>query len=254
MVKSGDLALLVGGGRRVSGRRREDYYWEGAQKNNCRWEGSEWRTRGLYYWEEHKKKLSAGGRGVSGRKNEDFITGKEQKKIQVPVGRGVSGRSEDFITGRKHKKKLSAGGRGGEWKEEWRLYYWKGAENVFQVPVGGGWVEGVKTLLPGGTTKKFTAGARGVGVWEKVWRFWHRHVAPQQKYNIKGREGNTENKIKTSKQSKHKMLSSRHKVKFVSHPLPATKISVTTPSKGQASEVRKLRKNEKFQSARPLYP
>ena len=41
---------------------------------------------------------------MSGRKNEDFVTGKSTQKIQVPVGRGVSGRSEDFITGRKHKK------------------------------------------------------------------------------------------------------------------------------------------------------
>ena len=54
---------------------------------------------------------------MSGRKNEDFITGKEQKKIQVPVGRGVSGRSEDYYW-EEAQKKLSAGGRGGEWKEE----------------------------------------------------------------------------------------------------------------------------------------
>ena len=38
---------------------------------------------------------------------------------------------------------------GGERKEEWRLYYWE------EAALGGGWVEGgVKTLLLGGSTKK----------------------------------------------------------------------------------------------------
>ena len=100
-------------------------------------------------------------------------------------GGWVEGEVKTLLLEKSRKKKLSAGGKGVS-------------------------VEGrVKTLLPGGTTKNFTAGAMGVGVWEKVWRFWHRHVAPQQKYNIKGREGNTENKIKTSKQSRCCLLATR---------------------------------------------
>ena len=34
------------------------------------------------------KKIKCRWEGVSGRRSENFITGKKQKKIQVPVGRG----------------------------------------------------------------------------------------------------------------------------------------------------------------------
>ena len=54
---------------------------------------------------------------MSGR-NEDFITGRKHKKKLSAGGRGVRGRkNEDFITGKEQKQIQVPVGRG-EWKEE----------------------------------------------------------------------------------------------------------------------------------------
>ena len=178
-----------GGGGGVRGRRSETLLLRGSKENHCRWEGGEGKEKWkLYYWEgATKEHIHCRLKGVSGRRSEDFITGREHKKKMNADGRGVSGEKGDFITGREHKKSL---------------------------PV-----------------------RVGVGAWGKVWRFCHRQVAPKQKYKVgkqsweaQGNEVRVERpththkyKIRTSKQSKHKVLSSRHKVKFVSQPLPVKK-------------------------------
>ena len=178
-----------GGGGGVRGRRSETLLLRGSKENHCRWEGGEGKEKWkLYYWEgATNKHIHCRLKGVSGRRSEDFITGREHKKNMNADGRGVSGEKGDFITGREHKKSL---------------------------PV-----------------------RVGVGTWGKVWRFCHRQVAPKQKYKVgkqsweaQGNEVRVERpththkyKIRTSKQSKHKVLSSRHKVKFVSQPLPVKK-------------------------------
>ena len=127
MVKSGDL------GGRENGRRSEDFITGREHKKieikNKVPLGGGW-VEGVVktlLLGGSTKKISAAGRGVSGRRSEDFITGRKHKKISA-AGRWVSGRrSEDFITGRKHKKNKCRW-EGGEWKEEWRLYYWEGAQ------------------------------------------------------------------------------------------------------------------------------
>ena len=153
--------------------------------------------------EEHKT-ITAGGKGVSGKRMEDFIIGEEHKTITAG-GKGVSGkRSEDFIIGKEHTSKKA--------------------------------VEERETLLPGGSTKNLCRREWGWVCGRKCEDFvtgrWPRSRGRKARGTIhppehplpsrsKGREANTENKIKTSKQSKHIVLCSRQKVKFVSHPLPA---------------------------------
>ena len=121
----------------VSGRRSEDFYWDWSKTINCRWEGG-WVEGGVktLLLTGSTKKLSAGRRGVSGRRSEDFVTGRKRKKNHCRW-EGVSGRrSEDF--------------------------YWDWSKTI-NCRWEGGWVEGgVKTLLLTGSTKKLSAGRRGV--------------------------------------------------------------------------------------------
>ena len=173
----------------------------------------EWR---LYYWERAQKKITEGGRGVSGRVK-TLLLGESTKKNHWRW-EGSEWKSEDFITGREHKKK--------------------------SLPVGGGWVEEGETLLPGGSTKNFTASAMGVSVREKVWRFWHRQVAPKQKY-----KNTKQNKDKQTMKAQGEVciaglyLQKERRFDSVKHRL-----------KEKASETRKPHKNAKFISARPLLP
>ena len=51
-----------------------------------------------------------------------------ESKHTLPVGGGwVEGGVKTLLLGESTKKKSSAGGRG-DWKEKWRLYYWKEAQ------------------------------------------------------------------------------------------------------------------------------
>ena len=154
---------------------------------------------------------------------------------------------------------------GGEWKAAWRLYYWEGGahtkikcrweeesgwkgdfitrgEHKISLPVRGGWVcrrkcaDFVTGRWP--HRKKYKVGlAQGIihPQKSKVRKESRRHTLPPRS---KAWEANTENKIKISTQSKHKVLSSRHTVKFVSHPAPVKKKEdkCATPSKASEAQ------------------
>ena len=237
-VEGGVKTLLLGGstkksaaGRGVSGRRSEDFITGREHKKI-----------------EIKNKVPLGGGWVEGGVKTLLLGGSTKKKCRWEgVERKEEWRLYYWEEAQKNKNKCCW--EGGEWKEEWRLYYWEEAEKRIsaagrggwaeggvktlllggstkkkKVPLGRGWVEGgMKTLLPGGSTIFFLP-VRGVcvcvGESVKILTPAGGPTAEIIKSEVWGREANTENKIKTSKQSKHK-------VKFVSHPLPAKKISVT---------------------------
>ena len=105
-------------------------------------------------------------------------------------------RREDFITEREHTKINQVPvGRGVSGRRREDFYYQEGAQTI-SLPVRGGWVRGRKC-------EDFVTG-----------RWPHSR-------NVKLES--TREKQNEDKQSKHKVLPSRHKVKFVSHPLPAEK-------------------------------
>ena len=253
----GDQTTGDGGGGKSEWRKEwKRHYWEGAKKIHCRWERGERKEKWNVITErEQRKSLPVGGgwgegevktlllvesnkkyihcrlKGVSGRRSEDFITGREKKK-EIPCRwKGVGGRrSEDFITGREQKQ-FTAVGAGGGWVEGEMKTLLLGGSTQKSMPVGGGWAEKRETLLPGGSTKSHCRCEWGwvcggkcedfvTGRWPRSRNIKSESKVGKHKATKKGSRGQhthrKQNKIRTSKQSKHK-------VKFVSQPLPVKK-------------------------------
>ena len=120
-------------------------------------------------------------------------------------------RREDFITEREHTKINQVPvGRGVSGRRREDFYYQEGAQKI-SLPVRGGWVRGRKC-------EDFVTGR------------W-----PNSR-NVKLES--TREKQNKDKQSKHKVLPSRHKVKFVSHPLPAEKKMFDSVAQSKPKQVK----------------